>query len=313
MIDGRIPLLERLFAGEVLLADGAMGTQLMARGLAGGQCPESFNLDRPEVLAEIAAAYRDAGADILQANTFGGNPMRLARHALDGRTEAVNAAAVEVVRGAAAGRAYAAASIGPTGRILKPYGDTEPAEVAAAFQRQLRAIAAAGGVDLVMVETMTDLAEAVAAVRAAREALPGVPVAATLTFEATKRGFRTIMGTTVSQAVRELTAVGADITGSNCGSGIETMVRVAAEFRQCTNGPLLIQANAGLPEIVDGKPAWPESPEFFADKAAGLLELGVNIVGGCCGTTPAHIAALRSLIDGRIHHRDTENTKQSER
>ncbi len=290
-------LMDRIRAGEVLLADGAMGTQLMARGLAGGQCPESVNLDRPEILAEISAAYRDAGADILQANTFGGNPLRLARHALDGRTEAVNAAAVEVVRRAAGGRVYVAVSIGPTGRILKPYGDTEPAEVAAAFQRQLRAVAAAGGVDLVIVETMTDLEEAKAAVRAAREALPGVPVAATLTFEATKRGFRTIMGTAVSQAVRELTGAGADITGSNCGNGIETMVRVAAEFRQCTNGPLLIQANAGLPEIVDGAPVWPESPEFFAEKAAGLLELGVNIVGGCCGTTPEHIAALRRLID----------------
>lgn len=290
-------LMDRIRAGEVLLADGAMGTQLMARGLAGGQCPESVNLDRPEVLAEIAAAYRDAGADILETNSFGGNPLRLARHALDGRTEAVNAAAVEVARRAADGRAYIAASIGPTGRILQPYGDTDPAEVAAAFRRQLRAVAAAGGVDLVIVETMTDLAEAVAAVRAAKEALPGVPVAATLTFEATKRGFRTIMGTAVSQAVRELTGAGAEITGSNCGSGIETMVRVAAEFRQCTSGPLLIQANAGLPEILDGKPVWPESPEFFAEKAAGLLELGVNIVGGCCGTTPAHIAALRRLLN----------------
>jgi 5-methyltetrahydrofolate--homocysteine methyltransferase len=137
-------------------------------------------------------------------------------------------------------------------------------------------------------------------------------VAATLTFEATKRGFRTIMGTAVSQAVRELTGAGADITGSNCGSGIETMVRVAAEFRQCTNGPLLIQANAGLPEMRGTTPVWPETPEFFAEKAAGLLELGVNIIGGCCGTTPAHIAALRRLLD-ESHRKGAKAAKQSER
>jgi 5-methyltetrahydrofolate--homocysteine methyltransferase len=303
-------LVKRLRAGEVLLADGAMGTQLMARGMTAGRCPEAYNLDEPAMIEAIAAAYRDAGADILQTNTFGGNPLRLARHALDGRTEEVNAAAVAVARRAAEGRAYVAASIGPTGRILKPYGDTDPADVAAAYQRQLRAVAAAGGVDLVLVETMTDLAEAVAVVRAARDAMPDVPVAATLTFEATKRGFRTIMGTTVSQAVQELTAAGAAITGANCGNGIETMVRVAAEFRACTGGLLLIQANAGLPEIRDGRPVWPETPEFYAEKAAGLLELGVNIIGGCCGTTPAHIAALRRLLGGRAHHSGTENTEQ---
>lgn len=292
------PILERVGRGEVLLADGAMGTQLMARGLKSGECPEALNLDRPDVVASVSADYAAAGADIVLTNTFGGSPLKLALYGLEGQTEAINAAAVAAARRGAGAGVYVAASCGPTGRMLQPYGDTPPAAVAAAFARQLAALAAAG-VDLIVVETMTDLAEAVLAVAAARAAAPGVPVAATMTFDVTPNGFFTIMGVDIPRAVRELAAAGAHILGSNCGVGIEPMVAVAAELRRATDRPLLVQANAGLPQMRVGAPVWPETPDVYAGRAAALPALGVGIIGGCCGTTPAHITALRRMLDVR--------------
>jgi len=288
-------ILARLAGGEVLLADGAMGTMLMARGLPPGRCPESVNLECPEWLEDIARQYLSAGADLLQTNTFGGSPLKLAQYGLDGQTEAVNEAAVAAVRRVAGDRAYVAASCGPSGRILQPYGDVPEEEMLANFRRQARALVEAG-VDLVCVETMSDLREAVLAVQAVREASPEVTVAATLTFDRTRRGFFTIMGNTIADTVPALREAGADIVGSNCGHGMAAMVEIAAEFRRHWAGPLLIQANAGLPEMRDGKPHWPETPAEFAAGAAALLALRVNLIGGCCGTTPAHIAAIRRAL-----------------
>jgi 5-methyltetrahydrofolate--homocysteine methyltransferase len=153
------------------------------------------------------------------------------------------------------------------------------------------------GVDCIVVETMTDLLEAQLAVRAAREVAPATPVLATMTFDPTPRGYFTIMGVSVAAATAGLTAAGADAVGSNCGNGIEHMVAIAREFRRHTQGPLVIQANAGLPRIVGGQTVYDETPEFMADRARELLALGVSIIGGCCGTTPAHVAALRSMVD----------------
>ncbi|HUU45301.1 MAG TPA: homocysteine S-methyltransferase family protein, partial [Acidobacteriota bacterium] len=281
---------ERLQSREVLVADGAMGTMLFERGLTPGECPERVNLERPEILEEIAHLYLDAGSDIVLTNTFGGSPLKLAQYGLDDRTEDINAAAVRAVRKAVGDRAYVAASCGPCGRLLMPYGDVEPEEVAAGFERQVRALVAAG-IDMLCVETMTDLAEAKLAVRAAKSVAPSLPVTATMTFDPTPRGFFTIMGNSIAQAAEGLAEAGADIIGSNCGNGIEKMVEIAAEFRKCTSLPLIIQSNAGLPEMRDGRPTYPETPEFFARGCRRLLDIGVSIVGGCCGTTPEHIAA----------------------
>lgn len=289
-------ILDRIARGEVLVADGAMGTMLMAMGLPSGQCPESINLQRPDWLEDIARRYLEAGADILQTNTFGGSPLKLAQYGLQALTVAINAAAVAAVRRVAGERAYLAASCGPSGRILEPYGDVSEADMADNFRRQARALCEAG-VDLVCVETMSDLREAVLAVRAFREAAPDLAVAATLTFDRTSRGFFTIMGNTVAEAVPALTGAGADILGSNCGHGLATMVEIAAEFRRHWAGPLLFQANAGLPGMRDGVPFWPETPEDFAAGATALLALRVNLIGGCCGTTPAHTAAIRQAVD----------------
>jgi 5-methyltetrahydrofolate--homocysteine methyltransferase len=294
-------LIDRLRSGEILVGDGAWGTMLMARGLEPGQAPEVFNLTEPRVLEEIASLYLDAGADIITTNTFGGSPVRLRHSGLDRDTEAVNRAAVHAVRRAVGVRAYVSASVGPSGHVLKPYGDADPAEIAAGFERQIRALA---GVDLICIETMTDLAEAVLAVRASRAAAPDVPVMATMTFEHTRRGFYTVMGNSVDQAIAGLLEAGADIVGSNCGNGIQVMVEIARAFRARTPGLLAIQSNAGLPEQRAGEIVYPDTPGVMGEQAGVLADLGVAVVGGCCGTTPAHIRAIRQVVDARGGRRD---------
>ncbi len=287
--------LERVRRGDTLIGDGAWGTLLMARGLKPGVPPETFNLARPEVLEDIARQYVDAGADIVTTNTFGASPLRLRQHGLEDAADEINRRAVEALRRAVDDRAYVSGDIGPCGHLLEPYGDASPAEVLAGFERQARALAAAG-VDLFCIETMTDLAEAVLAVRAARSASPGTPVVATMTFDQTPRGFFTVMGTSVAQAARDLVAAGADVVGSNCGNGIEVMVEIAREFRARTSAPIAIQSNAGLPERRGGELVYAEDPDFTAARAPALLGLGVSIIGGCCGTTPAHVRAIRDRV-----------------
>jgi 5-methyltetrahydrofolate--homocysteine methyltransferase len=290
------PLAERLAARDLLVGDGAMGTMLLERGLAPGACPESITLTCPEVLGEIAALYLDAGAELLETNTFGASPLKLALHGLEAHTEVLNRDAVLAVRRIAGERAYVAGSCGPCGRLLEPYGDTRPEAVFEGFRRQLLALVAAG-VDCVCVETMTDLAEATLAVRAAKEVAPVMPVLATMTFDPTPRGYFTIMGVSVAAAAAGLAEAGADAIGSNCGNGIEHMIGIAREFRRASSLPLIIQPNAGLPRMVGGQTVYDETPEFMAERARELVALGVSVVGGCCGTTPAHTRALRRTVD----------------
>jgi len=288
---------ERLGTGRPLLGDGALGTMLFARGVKPGQCPELLNLEQPEILVDIARQYAGAGADWVTANTFGGSPHKLAAYGLADQCEELNRAGVALVREAVGEGGWVAGDVGPTGGILQPYGNLDPEEVAEGYRRQCRALAEAG-VDLFLVETMIDLREAELAVRAAREAAPELPVLATMTFDPTPRGFFTVMGITIPQAARGLAEAGADAVGSNCGNGIETMVEVARAFVEASDKPVIIQSNAGLPELIDGQLTYREDPAFTTRHARTLLELGVAVIGGCCGTTPAHIAALRALIDG---------------
>ena len=291
------PLRERLAAGDALVGDGAMGTMLFERGLPPGEPPETVTLARPAVLEEIARLYLEAGADLLETNTFGASPLKLALHGLEAETEAVNREAVRAVRRVAEGRAYVVASCGPSGRLLEPYGDVAEAAMLASFRRQMDALAGAG-VDAVCVETMTDLREAALAVRAAKDADPALPVLATMTFDPTPRGYFTIMGVSIAAAAAGLAEAGADAVGSNCGNGIAHMVAIAREFRALSRLPLVIQANAGLPKSVAGHAVYDETPAFLAENARELLDYGVSVIGGCCGTTPEHIRALRAMVDG---------------
>lgn len=288
--------LDRVTGGEVLIVDGAMGTMLIARGLPPGACPEEWNLTRPEVLEEIAGLYLEAGADVITANTFGASPMKLAPYGLAEITEEINAAGVAAVRKVVGDRAYVLGDVGPSGRLMKPYGDADQNEVYDSFERQAKSLIDAG-VDVIFVETMTDLNEATLAVEAIKAVSSGFPVVATMTFDETPKGFRTIMGVSVEDAAAGLAAAGADVVGSNCGNGIENMVKIAREFRAYTDLPLVIQSNAGLPEMVNGELVYAETPEFMAARARDLLDAGVTVIGGCCGTTPEHIKAIRAAVD----------------
>ncbi|KPJ49975.1 hypothetical protein AMJ40_04295 [candidate division TA06 bacterium DG_26] len=289
-------LLERLQKGDILVGDGAMGTILIERGLRPGEAPESLNLTRPEVAEEVSRLYLEAGAQIVQTNTFGGSPLKLSFYSLEDRTEEINRNAVLAARSAVDDRAYISASCGPSGRLLKPYGDTEPDDLYRSFRRQMRVLIDAG-VDMVCVETMTDLTEATLAVKAAKDVSSSIPVAATMTFEATPRGFYTVMGVSVAEAAEGLECAGADIIGSNCGNGIENMIRIARELKEQTESLLMIQSNAGIPQFLGNRPVYPETPEFMAERAKELVSIGVSIIGGCCGTTPAHIREIRQAVD----------------
>jgi len=289
-------LLERLKNGEILVADGAMGTMLMERGLKPGEPPESFNLTRLDVIEEIARLYLDAGADIIQTNTFGASPLKLSLYSLEDKTEEINRNAVLAVKEVVGDHAYISASCGPSGRLLKPYGDTEPEAVYNSFERQIDALISAG-VDIICIETTVDLTEATLVIKAAKTASPATPVMATMTFDPTPRGFYTVMGVTIEDAAKGLEEAGADIVGSNCGNGIENMVRIAREFREYSSLPLIIQSNAGIPEIRGNTTVYPEAPEFMAEKAKELVLSGVSIIGGCCGTTPDHIRAIRKMVE----------------
>jgi len=291
-------ILDRLKEGEVLVADGAMGTLLLDKGLQVGECPEALNLSKPEILKDIALSYLHAGADIVQTNTFGGSPMKLKEYGLEDKTEEINQRAASLVRESVNNRAYVSGSCGPSGRILAPYGDTEPEALYSGFERQIRSLVEAA-VDVVCIETMTDLREAVLAVQAAKSVSSRTTVMATMTFDETPRGFYTIMGVSVAEAAAGLQEAGADVIGSNCGNGIENMVRIAREFIEVTSLPVIIQSNAGKPEIKDGRPYYPEPPALFAEKARELMAAGVSIIGGCCGTTGEHIRAIREVIDSR--------------
>lgn len=291
----RTSILERLAAGERLVGDGGWGTMLMERGLEPGHPPESLLLSRCDAVEEVVRLYLEAGAQLITTDSFGASPLSLEKHGLEGRTEEINRLAVETVRQVAGDAAYVSASVGPTGRLLKPFGDSEPAEIRAAFERQIRGLME-GDPDLICVETMTDLTEATIAVQTAKALAPDTPVMATMTFTPTPRGFFTIMGVSLESAAKGLREAGADIIGSNCGNGCEIMVGIAKQLRLQTELPLVIQPNAGLPESRGGVAFYPETPEFMAGKAAELLAAGVAIVGGCCGTTPQHIRALREVV-----------------
>ena len=292
-------LLKTLEEKRLLVADGAWGTLLQAHGLPAGTCPEIWNVEEPDKVRSVAAAYAQAGSDLVLTNTFGGSTLALRRHGLADRTEELNAAGARLSLEGAPEK-LVAASVGPTGEFLPPMGEVTEAEMRAAFAAQVRAVLKAG-VRILCIETMTSVEEAVCAVRAAREVAAElsaeVDVMATMTFTETPKGYRTFMGVDCPSAVEKLTDAGADVLGSNCGNGIEQMVPIALEFRRISDKPILIQANAGLPQIEKGVTVFRQSPEHMARWVPQLVEAGVSIVGGCCGTTPEHIRQIRSQID----------------
>ncbi len=289
---------QRLRDSRPLVADGAMGTMLQQLGPGYQACPEELNLTSADTLRAVARAYVEAGSHLVHTNTFGASPIRLAAHGLADQAGEINRAAVTAVREAVGEAVYVSGSLGPSGELIKPLGTASEEDLRASFRVQAQALVEAG-VDAITIETMTDLREATIALQAVREISADLPLLATMTFDRTPRGFFTVMGVTIEKAVTGLLEAGAEVVGSNCGNGSATMVEIAREFAGCTDTPLLIQPNAGLPKLIEGKNVYGESPEFMATQAAALIDIGVKIIGGCCGTTPAHIRALRALVDGR--------------
>jgi 5-methyltetrahydrofolate--homocysteine methyltransferase len=291
-------ILDRLQRGDVIVGDGALGTMLMLRGLKPGDPPEAFNLTKPQILEEIAALYLDAGSEIVTTNSFGASPLRLRQFSLEKETEAINRSAVEAVRRAVRDNAYVSGSVGPSGKMLRPIGNADPEEISAGFRRQLSALLAAG-IDMVCIETIIDINEAALAIEAARSLDSRIPIMATATFNNTPQGFFMLAGTSIKDAAAALEKAGANIIGSNCGEGAVQMVGIAREFRKHSRLAVAIQSNAGLPIKSDSGLVYPETPDFVAGKAVEMLDLGVQIIGGCCGTSPDHIRAIRKVVDSR--------------
>ena len=289
-------ILDRLAAGETLIFDGATGTYLQQHGLAPGGSPELMNAENPDVVRGMAKTYFDAGSDIVLTNSFGGNKFMLAKYGAGDRLTELNRLAAEHARSAAPPGKFVAGSIGPTGEFIEPLGNVSEDELYDTFTDMSKAFEA-GGADAVMIETQLGLEEAALAVRAAKENT-GLVVMATMVFDKGPRGYFTMFGVTPEQAVEGLQEAGADIVGTNCGSGIEKMVEIATRMRAVTEGYLVVQSNAGLPEIRQGEICYPETPEFMAEHYRKLADLPISILGGCCGTTADHIRALVKSVKG---------------
>jgi methionine synthase I (cobalamin-dependent) len=275
-----------------VLIDGAWGTELQKQGLKPGESPEALNMNNPEIVEAVAKAYVEAGSRIIITNTFGGTCFTLERHGLADKVAEVNTAGAEISKRAAGDQALVFASVGPTGKMLM-MGDVTEDELFDAFCVQAQALAA-GGADGLVIETMSDLEEAKIALNACKAT--GLPVVASMVYDAGADLDRTMMGVTVEQATAELTEAGADVIGSNCGQGIEGFVKLCATMKANTSLPIWIKGNAGLPEMIDGEPIYKTSPEQFASFAKPLIEAGADFIGGCCGTSPDFIRALKQSI-----------------
>jgi methionine synthase I (cobalamin-dependent) len=276
-----------LLPGPVI-TDGAWGTQLQTLGLGPGECPDAWNLTHAAQVESVARAYVAAGSQVILTNTFGANRLRLAVHGLQQQAGPINRAGAEISRRAAGRGVRVFASIGPTGKLLA-LGETDAAELRAVFEEQAQALADAG-VDALVLETFADLDELRPAIAAARTT--GLPVVASMVFDSGPARDRTMMGTTPEQAAAALSEAGADAVGANCGNGIDGFIPVCRRLRAATDRPLWLKPNAGLPEIVAGRPVYRTTPEYFATRARELVNAGATFVGGCCGTNPDFIRAI---------------------
>ena len=285
-------LIASLISHVPVITDGAWGTQMQARGLPSGECPDAWNLSHPDIVEEIPRAYVQAGSRVILTNTFRGNRIALAAAGLADRVVELNRAGAAISRRAAGDRAAVFASIGPSGKMLC-MGEISPEELRDVFAEQANALAE-GGAQAIVIETMGDLAEATLAVEAARTT--GLPIVACMCFDSGADRARTMMGVTPEQAAQGLSQAGANVIGANCGQGIDAYIAIGRRLVSACDRPVWIKANAGIPKVIEGNVVYDTTPEQFASKAAELVDVGVSFIGGCCGTSPEFIAALASKL-----------------
>ncbi|MFX0115748.1 MAG: homocysteine S-methyltransferase family protein [Candidatus Hodarchaeota archaeon] len=281
-----------------LLFDGAMGTELLARGLVieKGTSPELWNVTKPKIVQDIHKSYYDAGADVVLTNTFGGTRPKLEKLGLGDRTQEFNLAAAKLAKEIAPQGKYVAGDIGPTGLMLPPMGKAEVEDFLTAFEEQAAALWD-GRVDLFAIETMFDLREAKAAVKAIRNVSKDVPIVASMTFEQKKRGFFTIVGDKPEDCFKALAEAGANIVGSNCSLSSDAMLTLFEEYINAANMPKFAEPNAGQPQMDEyGKTFYNQTPKSFAEDIARMVQLGVKVVGGCCGTNPEFISEIAKRL-----------------
>jgi 5-methyltetrahydrofolate--homocysteine methyltransferase len=290
-------LIDMINKGKTLVSDGAWGTLMHAKGLKAGECPELWNLTHRRDVLAIARGYILAGADMIMTNSFGASFFKLAHYRLEAKVAEINRAAAAISREAAGSDHLVLGSIGPTGKMLL-MGDVTEQALSAAFTEQAGALYE-GGSDAICIETMAALDEAALAVKAAKAATP-LEVICTFTFDKTARGeYRTMMGVSPAQMAEQMIDAGADIIGTNCGNGMAGMIDIVKEIRSVNSTvPILVHANAGLPVFQDGRESFPETPEQTAGFVSDLKAAGANIIGGCCGTTPQHITAIKQVLAG---------------
>lgn len=296
--------LERLHAGEIFVADGATGSNLQKMGLKPGRPPEDLIIDEPDTIVKLASSFVEAGVDIVLTCTFGGTRLRMKDSKYQDRAPEVNLRAAELARKAAAGRkdVLVAGSMGPVGALIKPYGPLEAEEVKATFAEQARALAD-GGVDLLLIETMFALEETTAAFEGA-SSVTDLPIVVSFSYD---RGTRSMMGVRPKEVIQKYSEMGAALVGANCGTTLENMEAVVKEYAQTVpNFPLWVKPNAGVPhmDIETEQGVYDKSPEDMAAFARKYVELGARVVGGCCGNTPEHIAAIvKAVKDPSVIHR----------
>jgi len=296
-----VDLLSAIQSGRVLLADGAMGTQLQAEGLPPGVCGELWNVEQPDKVRAIQLRYRDAGSDMVLTNTFGGSSLALNRHGLAERARELNRAAARIARKVMGEDRWVLGDIGPFGGMLAPYGDADPDDVFTSFRDQAAALLD-GGADAIIVETMQSMEEMDLAVRAAHEAGASLIIASMAFNHAGGGSPRTMMGTTPDVAAAAMIEAGAGIVGCNCGTNLspDDYVEIVRLMKAAAGGrPVIAQPNAGMPELTPTGIVYRESAEKMAAWISRLIDTGASILGGCCGTSPRHIALFRGVIDGR--------------
>ena len=284
----------------LVLADGGMGTMLMELGLQFGASPELWNVEHPDRVRLVHRGYLEAGSRVILTNTFGCNRLRLSLHNLQDRVVEFNKAAATLVRDEvrqAGGRAVVAGDIGPSGGILAPLGELEPAEATAAFAEQARGLIE-GGVDVIWIETLSSLEEMRAAIDGVRQASADLPIVATMTFDT--RG-RTMMGVTPEQAVRELSGWGVSALGANCGNGPDEILSVIQKMKAAAPQAILVaKSNAGVPKLEKGRAVYGAGPEEMAAYATAVAEAGARVIGACCGSTPRHLEAMAAALQGKL-------------